>query len=202
MAKKTEMVIAVLLDETGSMERTKLQTIEAFNKYVRDTKKDKTAKGARFTLVTFNSLKRVTLHDSVSLSDVKELTTEMYAPIGSTPLYDSMFEMSELVEKSGAKKVLFVVITDGEENSSSKHTREETFRLIESKQKEGWTFIYLGADVDLWRIDRPMAYLIGNVGSYGANDPLAGFKELRGATQTYTSSKGTATTNLVDKNIK
>jgi hypothetical protein len=44
---------------------------------------------------------------------------------------------------------MFIIITDGEENSSRKYTAEQVKRMIEhQKSKYGWEFIFLSANID------------------------------------------------------
>lgn len=48
-----------------------------------------------------------------------------------------------------AEKVLFVIITDGEENSSREYSAEKIKERVEHKKKKyGWEFILLGANID------------------------------------------------------
>lgn len=48
-----------------------------------------------------------------------------------------------------AEKVMFVIITDGEENSSREYSYEDIKGKIETqKTKCGWEFIFLGANID------------------------------------------------------
>ena len=47
------------------------------------------------------------------------------------------------------EKVLFVIITDGEENSSRKYSAEQIKECIEhQKEKHGWEFVFFGANMD------------------------------------------------------
>lgn len=48
-----------------------------------------------------------------------------------------------------AEKVLLVIITDGEENSSREYSAEKIKAQIERQKKNyGWDFIFLGANID------------------------------------------------------
>ena len=47
------------------------------------------------------------------------------------------------------EKVLFVIITDGEENSSRRYSAAQIKERIEhQKEKHGWEFVFLGANMD------------------------------------------------------
>lgn len=52
-------------------------------------------------------------------------------------------------EEYRAEKVMFVIITDGEENSSIEYSAEKVKTMIEhEKEKYGWEFVFLGANID------------------------------------------------------
>lgn len=54
------------------------------------------------------------------------------------------------VDPKAGGTVLAVVVTDGEENSSRRHTYADLSKLIAAREAEGFTFIFLGADIDAW----------------------------------------------------
>ena len=55
----------------------------------------------------------------------------------------------QTAEDYRAEKVLFVIITDGEENSSRKYSPEQIKECIEHQQeKYGWEFVFFGANMD------------------------------------------------------
>lgn len=54
------------------------------------------------------------------------------------------------VDGAAAGKVLCVIVTDGNENSSREVSREQLAAMIAEREKRGWTFIYLGANQDAW----------------------------------------------------
>ena len=73
-----------------------------------------------------------------------------------------------------AEKVLFVIITDGQENSSREYSVEKIKALIErQKERFGWEFIFLGANMDAVQTagnfgissDRALDYLADSEGT-------------------------------------
>ncbi len=50
---------------------------------------------------------------------------------------------------AGAKK-LCIILTDGLENASQEYTRKQVFDLIKGCERQGWAFLYLGADHNVW----------------------------------------------------
>lgn len=80
-----------------------------------------------------------------------------YVAGGSTALLDAIsFTMNKLigVQKNTSKeyradKIMFVIITDGEENSSREYSADKIRSMIKhEKEKYGWEFIFLGANID------------------------------------------------------
>jgi len=145
-AKKSTLVV-FLLDRTGSMSACKAETISGFNAYIDELKKLKDS--VRFTLVQFDSQGIDTLHDAVKLDEVDRLTDKTYEPRAATPLYDAMGKTIHGV-KEGAAKVLFVSLTDGEENASSEYSFKSVNALIKEKEKANWTFAHIGVGLAGW----------------------------------------------------
>jgi hypothetical protein len=56
----------------------------------------------------------------------------------------------DAVDDAAAGKVLAVIVTDGQENSSNEVDPETVKRMIAEREAQGWTFIYLGANQDAW----------------------------------------------------
>jgi hypothetical protein len=49
------------------------------------------------------------------------------------------------------EKALFVITTDGMENTSREYTYEKVRCMIEKKKEKGWEFLFLGANIDAAR---------------------------------------------------
>jgi len=154
----------------------KAATISGFNEYV-DGLRDK---DALFTLVTFNSMETKRRYEGVPIKDIAALTDETYSPNATTPLYDA------IVSAIGATKpedsVLFVIMTDGLENASKEATRDDVFKAIEGKKKDGWSFVFLGADQDAWAVSGSIGVPAGNTMSYASAKTGETFSTLSVAT--------------------
>ena len=97
------------------------------------------------------------LHDRIDIRAVSPITEKEYAVGGSTALLDAI---GRTIHKIGnaqmntaddyrAEKVMFVIITDGEENSSREYSAEKVKAQIQrQKEKYDWEFIFLGANID------------------------------------------------------
>jgi hypothetical protein len=79
---------------------------------------------------------------------------ETIKPRGMTPLYDAICEFGALPKAQGLKKtdlVQFVVITDGDENTSTKYTLQDTKKLLAKFEKKNWPVMYLGANLEAFK---------------------------------------------------
>ncbi len=145
--------IVEVLDESGSMNDIKSDTIGARNEFVREQRKVEGE--ANCTLVKFNTkIERV--YENVSIHDTPLLDANNYIPKTYTRLYDAMgltikevkAKIKALPEEMRPGKVLFVIVTDGKENRSTEFNRAQVFEMISKREKKGWNFIYLGANQD------------------------------------------------------
>ena len=169
--KNKTTVGGMILDETGSMDPIKKSTISAVNEYISSLKKQKGE--FLFTLTKFNSEKIETPYVNKDIKKVEKLTEETYVPNFMTPLYDAVVDtvekMVEMVKQD--QKVVMVIMTDGEENSSVRHDEKCLKDLIKKLQGEGnWTFVFLGANQDSWQMASKMGIYAGNVMNWNSTD--------------------------------
>lgn len=142
MKKKEKVEIVFLLDRSGSMGGLETDTIEGYNSFIKN-KKDLDAK---LTTVLFDDRIEL-LHDRVNISEVKKLTKKDYYVRGSTALMDAIgYTINKISKESKDRKVIFVITTDGLENSSREYSKSKIKQMI-SKRKD-WEFLYLGANID------------------------------------------------------
>lgn len=155
MNKKLTEIIFVL-DESGSMGSVRSDVVSGFNTFIQDQKE--LPGEATFTFVKFDNRYNV-VTQSALLENVEELSNQTYKPTGTTALLDAVGKtINDVVsrhatlEKSEVPgKVILVVFTDGEENSS-KEFREvkKISELVSAREDEGWEILFMGADIDAW----------------------------------------------------
>jgi hypothetical protein len=171
MAKrKNKVVVNFVLDETSSMWGVRDATIDGFNEYLSTLKSDEKV-NFLFSLTKFNSEKVDTVNVCDPVSKVKELNHATYGPNGMTPLYDAIGQTvieteKRLKEIKGKPSVLCVIQTDGQENCSREFNLEKIRSLISEKEKDGWTFLYLGADQNAWQSGSFIGISKDNTASY------------------------------------
>lgn len=145
----TELV--VVIDRSGSMEPVANDAIGGFNTFL---KAQKEAPGeAKITVVQFNTQLEF-YAANVDVKNVQPLDTKTYSPEGGTALYDAVGlaidetgkRLAAIQENDRPSKVIFAILTDGEENSSKKYVGSEVKKMIERQRDVyKWDFVFLAA---------------------------------------------------------
>ena len=148
--KPQPLYVTLILDETGSMQECKGAAIAGFNQYVARLRQEPAE--TQFTLTLFNASKTEVRYQAVPVRNVHHLDVETYRPHDTTPLYDAIGRTLTVARQQAPAEMrkLCAILTDGLENASTEYTRKQIFDLIKTCEKDGWTFIYLGADHDVW----------------------------------------------------
>ena len=152
--KKGLTELVMILDKSGSMYGLEEDSIGGCNSMI---EKQKNEPGeCRLTTILFDNRIEL-LHDRIDIRAVKPLTGDDYRPGGSTALIDAIgYGIKKIIgvqkncsEDYKAEKVIFIIITDGMENSSREFSSDQVKKMIEhEKKKYGWEFIFLGANID------------------------------------------------------
>jgi len=145
--KKSEII--VVLDRSGSMGTCVSDTIGGFNAFLK--KHQEAAKDeVLITLAQFDD--RYDLNYSgVDVRSAPQLNTETYVPRGMTALYDAVgrtiaevgSRLANTPEHDRPAKIIFVILTDGQENYSLTKIND---MIKHQQEKYSWQFVFLGAD--------------------------------------------------------
>ena len=162
--------ITVVLDESGSMAFIADDTVGGFDRFVETQKK---APGtAALSLVLFNSSVRKR-YTELPINSAPRLTD--YNPNSNTALFDAVGQaitdtgrrLAAKPESERADKVVIVIITDGDENSSREYNRERIFEMIQhQKNTYSWEFVFLGANQDAMRAASQYGIPVANSMTY------------------------------------
>lgn len=126
-------------------------TIGGFNSMIEKQKKEGNAIVS--TILFSNDIE--ILHDRVELDKIKKMTDKEYYVTASTALLDAVGGTIERIKhrqnesENVPDATLFVIITDGMENSSREYSYKKVKGLIEKQKERGWDFLFLGANIDV-----------------------------------------------------
>lgn len=189
-------VVHLLVDQSGSMANTRKSTVDGINEYINTLKED----GGKYkvSLSMFdsgmnNELRLDKPWNNIYIDDVPELKLEDYNPSGGTPLHDAFCTTLNGIKDRKDEKYLFVVLTDGHENTSKEHSAKDMKSLKEKLEaKENWTFVYLGANQDAFTTSAIYGFTTSNTSNFNTTDKgtSAMFVTLGSATRSYSASAG------------
>lgn len=149
MAAKKKVLVAFIQDRSGSMQITWAETLNGYKAFVDELKKN-TDDECFFTLTTFDTLVDQPLME-VPIDKVTGLELKDHGPRNATALYDAVGQTIELTDDKKYEKIICVVVTDGQENSSREWKKDTLNTQIEERINRGnWTFTYLGTQPETW----------------------------------------------------
>jgi hypothetical protein len=151
--------VVLVLDETGSMEGIREETVGALKEWLSGLKAD-LPRETPVTFVQFNSARIARTVDGQELDVVSATVFDDYAPNHMTPLYDAVGQTIAETEQrvTGEDGVIFTVMTDGLENASKEFTAKQVRDMVERLKAKGWTFMFLGADIDAYEVGGGMGF--------------------------------------------
>jgi hypothetical protein len=146
--------ITMLLDRTGSMAAVREDTVGGFNTFLAAQQQEPGE--CLFSLVQFDDIDpQEVIRVAKPIREVPPLTD--FQPRGATPLLDALGRaivrtgerLKALPERARPEKVIFVILTDGQENASREYSRAKVFEMI-THQREvyKWEFVFLGSNQD------------------------------------------------------
>ena len=152
--------IIFLLDRSGSMYGSENDTIGGFNSFIAKQKTQEN--NTKVTTILFDHGYDV-LYKRKNIYEVDDLTRDEYFVRGSTALLDAIGRTIVTLDKEIDNKVLFVITTEGYENSSKEFTKTQIKNMI---QNHNWEFIFLGADIDSYDEAASIGIKRSNVANY------------------------------------
>ena len=152
--KKNLTELVFILDRSGSMAGLEDDTIGGFNAMIQKQKNEPGE--AVVSTVLFDNYSEV-IHDRVDIQKIEPMTQNEYYVRGCTALLDAVggaiHHIGNVHKYARAEDVpertMFVITTDGMENASRRYDSEKVKKMIErQKEKYGWEFLFLGANID------------------------------------------------------
>lgn len=154
MANKNLTEIVFILDRSGSMSGLEADTIGGYNSLLEKQKKE--TGEAVVTTVLFDDQYDM-LCDHADIKKIPTMTEEEYYARGCTALLDAIGKTINHVgnrqkyapDNEVPGKTMVVITTDGYENASREFSQPQIKTMIEQqKEKYGWEFLFLGANID------------------------------------------------------
>lgn len=165
--------VVMILDESASMKDKLNEVFSGFNNFILNQKNLKNDNDL-FYLIKFNNCVN-SVYKAKKFENVEELNLFNYKPNGFTALYDAVYFGITSINESINDRVICVIITDGEENSSKCASLQMIKNLIKDKEAKGnWNFLYIGEKPDVWARETGMD--VCDSVPYDHDSPLNSFK--------------------------
>ena len=164
-------LVVMLVDESGSMNSFKNQTISGYNEFLQGQEND--GDKTFISLVKFEGSQIKKPYSKVHVKEAPRLTDQTYTPGSTTNLLDAIgftiqdvdSLLSELHENE-RPAVVIVIQTDGYENSSRSFTNSTIKALVKDREENEWTFMFLGANIDAFATGAAFGMNAANTANY------------------------------------
>ena len=189
------------------MEGMERDTIGGFNAML---EKQKAQEGEVFVTTILFANHTETLHDRIPLQEVKPLTLADYEVGGCTALLDAIGEAVEritTIHKYARKEdipqhTMFIITTDGMENASTSYTSRKIKTLIKAKEKLGWEFLFLAANIDAVATAESLGIHEEHAANYCVEEETEGLYEGISEAVCHLRTYGCLPTNCAEKVVK
>lgn len=182
--------ITFLLDRSGSMANVYHDVLGGYATFVK--KQQEAGDNAAMTLIEFDHL-YTPIYTAIPIKDISPNLA--FAPDGMTALLDAIGRsivdtgkrLASMAPENRPDKVIFIVMTDGEDNSSREYTIEKVREMVDhQKSVYNWTFVFMGANMDAFLTGGNMAFAAASTATYATNN--GGTGRAFAAAATYTTN--------------
>lgn len=205
MTQPTSTHITLILDRSGSMSDIRDDIIGGVNAFITDQRA--TEHPITATLVQFDGQDPFeVIAENVTLDKIPTLTSAIYQPRGNTPLLDAIGlgirsltnHLDGLKAKAKPADIVFVIVTDGQENSSKEFSRGHITDLIKAKEAAGWKFIFLSSDLSAVREARDLDIPSFRSAQFDKSNTRASFSRMSDKIAEFNVSKEEASLDFTD----
>jgi len=169
----------MIIDRSGSMGSCWSDVSKGYEQIIKDNKEEPGK--CTFTVAAFDT-QYTLLENFTDIKDVKETLT--VSPRGMTALLDAIGKtinrvgekLAKMDEEDRPGKVICIIQTDGEENSSREFNKDQIKKLIdEQTNKYNWQFQFIGADLNSVNEAQSWGIRGSNASTYSVNNSLDTF---------------------------
>lgn len=208
MTRKNHTEIVFLIDRSGSMVSIAASMEKAFSEFI--LQQQNVEGTCDITLARFDSPVHPStipyVYDFIE-KDIRYVVPKLQIqPRGMTALLESLGQvindtgvrLSSLKEDDRPERVVFVVMTDGEENASKiEWTRQRVFEMIShQREKYSWEFIFMGANQDSIATSKALGIQVAANFAFDDKGTRASFNALSENIGLYRSGGSLNTKNL------
>lgn len=211
-AGKSGSHVVFVLDDSASMQACRDATIDGFNEFLVGQKNSEIE--TMVSLFKFNGNTVTPVFQKLKVEASEGLSHYTYNPQGMTNLNDGIGEAIEYVNSElksvpelNRPMVTICVLTDGQENASTRYTNQNVKTLVSQAEELGWSFMFMGANIDAFSVgmqfgfrhENTLSYSVDKMGSTMAsasrmaNSLKAAYSAGADTTQAYTTSAFTDT---------
>lgn len=174
-AGKDKSHIIFVLDDSGSMQSCRDNTINGFNEYLKAQQEDAIKTGIQtfVSLYKFDGSSVKCTVEHINVHEVAPLDHNSYNPKGGTNLLDAMGGVMmqintklTAVKKKDRESVIITVLTDGEENSSRTFRNTDIKTMVEKAEAKNWGFMFLGANINAFHAGSALGFGVNNTMQY------------------------------------
>jgi hypothetical protein len=172
----------ILVDRSGSMESIANDVIGGFNTTISDQQAN--GPDAKLTVIQFDSQDpAAVMCAGIPILEMNRLDRSTYQPRGGTPLLDAtglligrirVEQAARVANGLAEEDVVFITITDGQENQSREYNLPKITQLINECKAAGWTFVYMSADLNAYADAAAMGYDRGSTQHFAPTADGAG----------------------------
>lgn len=175
--------ITLVVDRSGSMQNIRVDAEGGINAFIND-QKSKPGE-ANITLVQFDTEYDFVMN-GIPLKDAPHYTL---SPRGGTALLDAVgraineagVRLAAIPESDRPGGVVFVIVTDGQENSSREFTLLKVREMVDTQRDTyKWQFVFLGAGPDTFAAGSALGFASHQIAGWQGHNVAAAYQQTSG----------------------
>lgn len=209
---KTRIYNLIILDKSGSMSSIRNAAFMGCNEVLNGIKceaeKHADTQEHFVSLMLFDTESMPYILDMVPAEKIELIKKAQFVPCACTPLLDaigiSLTRLETEVKKHARATASVTVITDGYENASTEYNSHQIHELIgRLKEKEGWNFVFMGANQDVNKVSAELNIDIQNTleWEFTAEGIAGAFGAFRDGTASFYSAVECMDTDMQDQDV-